>query len=216
MKLSKVVFVAAVLLFACSGATAARTMLQQPEQPPQEPEQPPQQPEQPPQQPEQPPQEPEQPPQQPEQPPQEPEQPPQEPEQPPQEPEQPPQEPEQPPQEPQPQEQEEQQQQEPQAGAPQQCEGEWSPQNIDCTFRCSTGAWEFECEAIEAEFNFASCRVKREDGADEETIYFYCLIPNPGSPPDCQQGLTALNSNPDQCVIDNATEVLGLWPASAF
>jgi hypothetical protein len=46
-------------------------------------------------------------------------------------------------------------------------------------------------------------------------MYFYCLIPTPGSPPNCEQGLTTLNTIPDQCVIDNAREIVGLWPASA-
>jgi len=153
MKFSKVVLVAAVVLFACSGATAARTVLQ--EQPPQEPQQPPQEPQQPPQEPQQ------------------------------------------------------QQQQEP----PPQCQDTFEPQSIQCTFQCpNTGEWEFSCEAQSG--NVASCNAKRAAGEEQEAIYFLCLIPAPNTPPDCQQGIQALNVIPDPCVTENVNQIVSAWPAA--
>ncbi|KAG7671630.1 hypothetical protein Ndes2526B_g09204 [Nannochloris sp. 'desiccata'] len=131
MKFSKVVFIAAVLLFACGGATAARTVLQEPEQ---------QQP-------------------------------------------------------------------------PPQCQDTWEPERIQCNFQCpTTGNWEFSCEAQSA--NVASCNLKREEAEEQEAIYFLCLITAPNSPPDCQQGIQALNEIPDPCVTENVNQIVSAWPSA--
>jgi hypothetical protein len=135
MKFSKVVLVAAVVLFACSGATVARTVLQ--EQPPQQPQQ----------------------------------------------------------------------------QAPPQCQDTWEPQSIQCTFQCpNTGEWEFSCEAQSG--NVASCNAQRAAGNEQEAIYFLCLIPAPNTPPDCQQGIQALNVIPDPCVTENINQIVSAWPAA--
>lgn len=96
---------------------------------------------------------------------------------------------------------------------PQQCGNTWKPDSIECSFDCpATAKWDFKCEAQSG--NVASCHVHRANANTNEDIYFICLITTPNQPPNCQQGVTALNVIPDPCITQNVNQILGAWPAA--
>jgi hypothetical protein len=95
---------------------------------------------------------------------------------------------------------------------PPQCQAKFEPENVDCSFNCpATGDWRFRCETSKA--MVASCNVRREEGNDQEAQYFLCLV-TPNQPPNCQQGIAALNTIPDPCVTQNVNQIVGGWNAA--